>query len=99
MLRIGWVFYINGYHYLIHLFRGDTSAAQHTNKMLLIGYYFVNIGFAVFSISEWETIDTIQALIQSLTLALGRMIFLLSILHYNNLFWLQFIVKYTSQKQ
>ena len=93
MIKIGWLFYRHGEIYLIHLFQQNTQLVKSINNILLIGYYLTNLGYAIFSIAYWEQLNSIIQIINSLSYRLGIIIFGLAILHYNNVFWLTFLVK------
>ena len=45
-ILVGWLFYLNGELYLQRLLKDD-SMARIVNKLLLTGYYLLNIGFIV----------------------------------------------------
>ena len=93
MIKIGWLFYKNGEVFLLNLFNQNLDLVKSINNLLLIGYYLTNIGYAIITISYWERINSLIQLINSLTSTLGKIILLLAILHYNNIFWLKQITK------
>lgn len=93
MIKVGWLFYTNGELFLLNLFHQNVPLVKSINNLLLIGYYLTNIGYAITTISYWESINTVIELINSLTTTLGKIILLLAILHYNNIFWLKRITK------
>ncbi|WP_203258074.1 hypothetical protein [Hyunsoonleella ulvae] len=98
MIYVGWLFYKHGELFLLNLFR-DTSLVKSINNLLLIGYYLVNLGYAIITIAYWENIHSIQEMLNTLSYHLGIIILGLAILHYNNVFWLTYLVKYKSIKQ
>ncbi len=93
MVKIGWLVYKNGEVFLINLCNGNFELAKSINKILLIGYYLTNIGYAIITIAYWEKINSLSSMFGSLSSTLGKIIFLLAILHYNNIFWLRQILK------
>lgn len=93
MLKVGWLFYKNGEAYLISLLKGDLPLVKNVNNLLLIGYYLVNLGYAIITISNWENINSVLEMINTLTHIIGKIILLLAILHYNNIFWLNRLTK------
>lgn len=99
MIKIGWLFYKNGEVFLYSLFNQNTELVKSINNLLLIGYYLTNIGYAIVTISYWEKIDSLIELINSLSFTLGKIILLLALLHYNNIFWLKHITKTKILKQ
>lgn len=91
MIKLGWVFYRNGAVYLRSIFHNDLTIVNNINKTLLAGYYMVNLGYAVYTISCWKPIENIRELIEELSFVLGIMILGLSILHFINIFWLKML--------
>jgi hypothetical protein len=83
-IKLGWVFYKNGEIYLHELFNNQEDYVRSINKLLLIGYYLVNLGKASITIAYWETITTIPDLIRVVGLKLGSLLLLLAIMHYVN---------------
>ncbi len=92
-IKVGWMFYKNGELFLITLFENNITLTKNINNLLLIGYYLVNLGYSIITISYWDKIDNLIELINSLSSTLGKIIVLLALLHYNNIFWLKYITK------
>jgi hypothetical protein len=55
------------------------------NRILLTGYYLVNLGYAALKISSWKTIITSEELVASLSDSIGSITLLLAVLHYFNM--------------
>ena len=85
---IGWQFYTNGKFYLKDLFPSDLHLIDQINKLLLLGYYLFNLGYIALSIQGWETIHDLNQLIGVIADRSGKIIIILGILHYLNLWWL-----------
>lgn len=92
-VKIGWYFYKNGVVFLMDILKHDTSLVKPINNLLLASYYLINIGYSIITISFWEKINTEIEAINSLSETIGKIILLLAILHYNNIFWLKKINK------
>ena len=88
-IQVGWMFYKNGEVFLFSLIPNNTPLVKNINNLLLIGYYLVNLGYAIFSISQWDQILTLNQLLQTLSNNIGGIMLILAILHYNNIFWLK----------
>ncbi len=99
MIKIGWLFYKNGEIFLLNLFKQQVVLVKSINNILLIGYYLVNLGYAIITIAYWETISSISEILNSLSHRLGIMIICLAVLHYNNVFCLTYILKSKIVKQ
>lgn len=83
---VGGICYRNGNTYVQELLPGHEQLCLYINKILLAGYYLVNIGYAAMTLISWETIVTINQLIEVIALKSAIIIGLLSILHYLNIF-------------
>jgi len=93
MLKVGWLFYKNGEFFLISLLQNNLLLVKNVNSLFLIGYYLVNIGYAVLTISNWETVNSFADMINTLTHVIGKIMLILALLHYNNIFWLKHLTK------
>ena len=96
--KIGWMFYKNGEIFLLNIFK-DKVLVKNINNLLLIGYYLINLGYAVITISFWDKMNNEIDMINALTYTIGKIIIILAILHYNNVFWLTYITKSNFIKQ
>ena len=92
-IRIGWIFYKNGEVYLHELFKNQEAYVQTINKLLLIGYYLVNLGKASITIAYWETIPTTSEIFRVVGQKLGNLLLLLAIMHFVNVFGLALFSK------
>lgn len=99
MIIVGRKFYRQGEVFLFSLFQGNIEIVKSINKVLLIGYYLINLGYAILTISFWEQIETAHQLIYNLSNRLGLIIIGLGILHYNNIICLKLLVKSNILKQ
>lgn len=94
MLRVGWLFYKNGEVFIISLIPDNAQLVKNINNLLLIGYYLLNLGYAVLTISDWNTVNSIVEMINSLTFIIGKIMLLVALLHFNNIFWLNHLTKH-----
>ena len=83
-IKIGWILYINGAVYLHEIFKQQQGFVQSINKLLLIGYYLINLGKAAFEITNWETVYRLSDLFRITGQKLGNLLLLLAIMHYIN---------------
>lgn len=93
-IKVGWLFYKNGEIFLLEIFDGN-DIAKTINKMLLMGYYLVNIGCSLAVIAFWERVENSVDLVDTLSSVLGKIIVFLALLHYNNII----ILKYLATKK
>jgi hypothetical protein len=78
--------FTNGKVFLLEIFRHDTLLADSVNKLLLVGFYLVNIGYAVYTLQIATPIDSLQSLIETLSVKVGWIILVLGAMHFFNLF-------------
>lgn len=78
--------FTNGRVFLVDIFHGDEMLADSVNRLLVVGFYLINIGYAVYTLKIFETIDNAQLVIETLSVKLGAIILILGGMHFFNLF-------------
>jgi len=76
----------NGKVFLIDIFHGNKELADSVNNLLLVGFYLVNIGYAVYTLQVHTSIVNAQEMIEMLSVKVGFIILLLGAMHFFNLF-------------
>jgi hypothetical protein len=76
----------NGHVFLYEIFHQDNVLANSVNKLLLAGFYLINIGYAVYTLKIISIIDSPQAVIEILSEKIGWIILVLGAMHFFNLF-------------
>ena len=76
----------NGKVFLIDIFHGNKELADSVNNLLLVGFYLVNIGYAVYTLQVTSNITNFQEVIESLSLKVGLIILILGAMHFFNLY-------------
>lgn len=76
----------NGKVFLVDIFHGNKELADSVNNLLLVGFYLINIGYAVFTLQVKYAIINPQEMIEALSLKVGFIILLLGGMHFFNLF-------------
>lgn len=76
----------NGRIFLVDIFHGDQALADSVNKLLLVGFYLINIGYAVFTLRIDEFVQSYQEVVERLSLKLGGIILILGFMHFLNLY-------------
>jgi hypothetical protein len=95
---VGWVCHKNGIYFIIDCVK-DEAIAHSINNLLLAGYYLLNIGYAIITISGWDTITSIPNLLDVLAFRLALIIILLAIVHYVNIALLSMYPTFLKRKQ
>ncbi|MBN9482218.1 MAG: hypothetical protein BGO70_16710 [Bacteroidetes bacterium 43-93] len=76
----------NGKLFLIDIFHGDKDLAQAVNNLLLVGFYLINIGYAVYTLRVISEVNTARVVIEVLSLKIGAIILILGCMHFLNMF-------------
>ncbi len=84
---VGQSLYRNGAVFLERIFRSSPQVVQPLNKMLLVGFYLMNLGFVLaFFTQKTAAIHSIGACVEFLSTKLGIVYLLLGVMHLFNLF-------------
>ena len=76
----------NGDIFLIDIFHGNRELATSVNNLLLVGFYLVNIGYAVYTLQVYRQVLGMQELIETLSFKVGLIILILGAMHFFNLY-------------
>ena len=75
----------NGKVFLVDIFHGNAALADSVNNLLLVGFYLINIGYAVYTLHITSSISNVQEVIEKLSVKVGLIILILGVctfLHY-----------------
>jgi hypothetical protein len=78
--------FVNGRVFLVEIFHQDLTLADSVNKLLLVGFYLINIGYAVYTLRIVDSIESTQGVIEILSQKIGWIILVLGAMHFFNLF-------------
>src|SRR5690348_13387943 len=84
-VHAGATFYRNGRNYLLSMMSGDEKLTDHVNRLLLTGYYTINLGYATMMVSSWQVVENWDDLVESISRMSGRIMILLACMHYFNM--------------
>ena len=76
----------NGQVFLIDIFHGNQELAQAVNNLLWVGFYLVNIGYAVYTLKTYDLVDSAREVVEVLSIKLGAIILILGGMHFMNMF-------------
>ncbi|MBG8552737.1 hypothetical protein [Hymenobacter guriensis] len=76
----------NGRLFLVDIFHGNEQLADSVNKLLLTGFYLVNIGYATLTLRTTEPVNSYQASVETLSIKIGTIILILGAMHFLNLY-------------
>jgi hypothetical protein len=84
ILYVGNLLFRNGCPFLLNTFGGNVQLADAINKILLAGYYLINIGYAVIVLKVWKKVASLQEMMDVLGSKAGTIILGLGIIHIIN---------------
>lgn len=76
----------NGKIFLVDIFHGNKELADNVNNLLLVGFYLLNIGYAVFAMTIDHDIVNTRDIFETLSIKIGLIILVLGIMHFLNLY-------------
>ncbi|HEU4496057.1 MAG TPA: hypothetical protein VFR70_03320 [Flavobacterium sp.] len=80
--------YHNGNIFVLELIPDHEALCRQINKILLAGYYLVNIGYCAMTLVSWKAIADETELIEVISAKSAAIIGILAVLHYLNIFLL-----------
>ncbi|MDN5287569.1 MAG: hypothetical protein JWR38_3843 [Mucilaginibacter sp.] len=79
------VLFKNGRIFLVDIFHGNNELADSVNKLLVVGFYLVNIGYMSLALKETGSISNAQVVVEVLSYKVGWIILILGGMHFMNL--------------
>lgn len=76
----------NGKIFLVDIFHGNREIADSVNNLLLVGFYLINLGYAVYTLQAQSDITNTQQIIEMLSIKIGLIILILGGMHFFNLY-------------
>ena len=83
---VGRTLFRNGRVFLVDIFHANTELADSVNRLLLIGFYLLNIGYAVMLLRVAEVVKNPQEVFEVLSYKVGGILLLLGLVHLTNLY-------------
>jgi hypothetical protein len=84
-VHVGLVFYRNGKVFILNLLHGDERLTHFINRVLLVGYYLLNLGYVAISIQSWPLIENATEVLTSVCTRTGVIILILGVIHFINM--------------
>jgi len=78
------VLFKNGRVFLVDIFHGNIELADSVNKLLVVGFYLINIGYMSLALQEGSNISNIQVVVEVLSHKLGWITLILGGMHFLN---------------
>jgi hypothetical protein len=93
IIKVGKLCYDNGNIFVSQLIPNHEDLCHQINKMLLIGYYLLNLGYCAMTIISWEKIQTSNQLIEIIATKSAIIILTIGFMHYINIILLTKYIK------
>ncbi|MFI7059733.1 hypothetical protein ACIBL3_02020 [Kribbella sp. NPDC050124] len=74
----------NGRIFLVDVFRGNEDFADAVNRLLVVGFYLVNLGFVTLFLRSDNTVVDARGVFEELSVKLGIVMLVLGALHLTN---------------
>jgi hypothetical protein len=82
-IYVGGVLFRNGRHFLLDMLR-EEHTTDAINRILLAGYYVINLGYVCVMLTMHPPIETVAGLIAALAFSIGRIMVILGVMHWIN---------------
>src|SRR5882757_923335 len=76
----------NGKIFLLDIFHGNKELADSVNNLLLVGFYLINLGYAIYTLKLTNGVVNTQEIIENLSFKIGLIILILGGMHFFNLY-------------
>jgi len=77
----------NGRLFLVDVFDGREELADNVNRLLVVGFYLVNLGFIALFMKVEEVLATQRLAIETTFMKIGCVILVLGAMHFFNIFF------------
>lgn len=78
--------YQNGRVFLVECFKGNEELADSVNKLLLVGFYLVNLGFVSLYLKTDVDVVGLRGVLELLSKKIGVIMLVLGCMHFFNLY-------------
>lgn len=76
----------NGRVFLADVLHGNEPLADAVNRLLVVGFYLVNLGFVALYLKSGDTIDDARQIFETLSVKLGVVLLVLGVMHLGNVY-------------
>ncbi len=76
----------NGHVFLVEAFRGNETMAASVNRLLVVGFYLINLGFIAVALRYGAKPTNWEEAIEFLSTKLGLVLLVLGAMHFFNMF-------------
>jgi hypothetical protein len=84
-IGVGWALARSGRTFLLDVFGGNEGLAEAVNRLLVVGFYVLNLGFVTLTMQTSGNIGSARQGVQLLSVKIGEVLLVLGALHFANL--------------
>ena len=74
----------NGRVFLVDVFTGNPELAVAVSRLLLVGFYLVNLGFMAYFLRTDDLVVNTRDIVETLSVKVGTVVLVLGVLHIGN---------------
>ena len=82
---VGRTLFVNGRRFLLDIFDQDAQLADSINKLLLIGFYLINLGYVLTNLVIRSTLSSLTDCFEMLSIKIGFIVVVLGLIHFLNI--------------
>ena len=76
----------NGRVFLVDVFEDKEDLADAVNKLLVVGFYLLNLGFVMLYLRSGEAVEDLTGLFETLSVKIGIVMLVLGVVHFFNVY-------------
>jgi hypothetical protein len=82
---VGWALARSGRVFLLDVYRGNADLAEAVNRLLVVGFYLVNLGFVTLTMQGSGNVTDAGQGLRLLSVKIGEVLLVLGAMHFANL--------------
>ena len=75
----------SGQVFLVEAFQGNEELASSVNRLLVVGFYLINVGYIAFALKTGAALSTVRQIIELESTKIGVVLLMLGIVHFLNI--------------
>jgi hypothetical protein len=76
----------NGRVFLVDCFHGNEELADSVNRLLVVGFYLINIGFVSLYLRVGQEVVAVRGIFEAVSAKIGVVMLVLGVMHFFNVF-------------
>ena len=78
--------FTDGRVFLLEIFRGNEELTDAVNRLLLVGFYLINVGYILYTMTVTDHLYSTQSVLELLSRKIGIVILVLGFMHFFNMY-------------